>query len=113
MVNRLPQSSDHSSSSPWANAFRDILIASINKGQFPLAIFWLIAMSLIWRIPPEDVSRLVFRIVDGLERWALLGYLLALVVTGGWFVHVRSLRRVISLELSRSFGAQRMKSSRG
>ncbi len=70
-------------------------------------------MSLIWRIAPKDVSTLVFRIVDGLERGTLLGYALALVAFGGWHVHARRLRRVISLELSRSIGAQRIKSSRG
>jgi len=113
MVKRPPQSANQPSSGPWANAFRDILVASINKGQFPLAILGLIAMSLIWRMPPEDVSKLMFRIVDGLERGVLLGYGLALVAIGGWFVHARYQRRVISVELSRSLGLQRTKASRG
>lgn len=113
MVKRLSQSANRSSSGPWATAFRDILVASINKGQFPLAIFGLIAMSLIWRIPSEDVSTLVFRIVDGLERGVLLGYGLALVALGGWYIHARYQRRVISVELSRSLGPQRIKASRG
>lgn len=112
MVKRPPPSANRSSSGPWANAFRDIFVASISKGQFPLAIVSLIVMSLIWRMPPEDVSELVFRIVDGLERGALLGYGLALAAFGCWHVHARHLRRVISLELSRSLGAQRIKSSR-
>lgn len=77
------------------------MIASICKGQFPLAIIGLIAMSLIWRMPPEDISKLVFRIVDGSERGALLGYLLALVAVGGWYVHARYQRRAISAELNR------------
>lgn len=78
-----------------------------------MAILGLVAMSLIWRMPPEDVSELVFRIVDGLERGVLLGYGLALIAVGGWFVHARYQRRVISMELSRSLGSQRIKVSRG
>lgn len=113
MVKRPPQSAGQSSSGAWANAFRDILVASINKGQFPLAILGLVAMSLIWRMPSEDVSKLVFRIVDGLERGMLLGYGLALVAFGGWYVHARYQRRLISVELSRSLGPQRIKASRG
>jgi hypothetical protein len=64
-------------------------------------------------MPPEDVSELVFRVVDGLERGALFGYLLAVVAIGGWYVHARYQRRLISVELSRSLGLERIKSSRG
>jgi hypothetical protein len=94
MAKRRPYSANRSSSGPWAKAFRDIFVASISKGQFPLAMVGLIVMSLIWRMPPEDVSRLVFRIVDGLERGALVGYLLALVAMTGWYVHARHCRRL-------------------
>lgn len=124
MAKKRPQSAKPSSSAPWATAFRDIFVASINKGQFPLAILGLIVMSLIWKMPPEDVSKLVFRIVDGVERGALLGYLLALISIVGWYFHAKYQRRVISAELERvaternvlqtkKLGPQRIKSSRG
>jgi putative addiction module component (TIGR02574 family) len=43
MVKRRSHSANRSSS-PWANAFRDILVALISKGQFPLAIVGLIVV---------------------------------------------------------------------
>lgn len=84
----------------------------------------LIVMSMIWRMPSEDVSRLVFRIVDGIESGALLGYLLAMLAIVGWYFHAKYQRRVLSVELDRvaaernvlqtkSLGSQRIKSSRG
>ena len=83
----------------------------------------LIVMSLIWRMPPEDVSALVFRILDGLEGGILSGYLLALLSILGWYFHGKYQRRVIVAELDRvvaernllqakNLGSQRMKSSK-
>ena len=43
---------------------RDVLIASIEKGQFPAALIAIIALSMIWRMPPADVGKLVFRLLD-------------------------------------------------
>ena len=114
MVKRHSRTANRSSSSPWADALRDILVASISKGQFPLAMVGLIAMSLIWKMPPEDVSKLAFRVVDGLERGALFGYLLALAAIGGWGAHAKYRRRVASAALqAKSLEARRIKSSRG
>jgi integral membrane sensor domain MASE1 len=73
----------------------------MSKGQFPLAIIGLIVMSLIWRMPPEDISALVFRIVDGSARGALLGYFFALIAMAGWYLHARHQRRVIAAALER------------
>jgi hypothetical protein len=123
MAKQRSQSASRSVSSAWASAFRDIFVASINKGQFPFAILGLIAMSLIWRMPPQDVSKLVFRILGAVERGALLGYLLAFFAIAGWCIHAKYQRRVISAELDRvaaqrnelqtkNLGAQRIKSSR-
>lgn len=43
---------------------RDVLIASIEKGQFPAALIAIIALSMIWRMAPADVGKLVFRLLD-------------------------------------------------
>ena len=81
-------------------------------------------LTLIVKMPPEDVSKLVFRLVDGLERNSFLGYILSVVVLAGWYVHARYQRRVITSEIermaaernrlqSKNLGQQRIKSSRG
>lgn len=37
---------------------RDVLVASLNRGQFPMAVMGLIAVIAVCRMPPEDLSRL-------------------------------------------------------
>ena len=124
MAKRRSTSTAHSFGAAWATALRDVLIASINKGQFPFAILGLILLALIMKMPPDDVSRLVFRLVDGVERGSLFGYALSLFLLAGWYVHARYQRRVISQEIERmaaernmlqgkNLGEQRIKSSKG
>jgi hypothetical protein len=80
---------------------RDILIASLNKGQFPLAIVGLLVAIVLARMPPEDISKLVFLIIENLKNGAFVGYVLFVATTGGWFVHARFQRRVITGEMRR------------
>jgi hypothetical protein len=86
----------------------NVLIASLNKGQFPLAILGCMTMMVLWKMPPADISTLVFRIVDGLEHHWLTGYLLFVAAIGCWFAHARWQRRVITREMGR-VGDQRTK----
>ena len=81
-----------------AQAVRDVLIASLNKGQFPVALLTLVILSLIWKMPSEDVSTLVFMMFTRLEYW---GYPLSVLAFGGWFFHARRQRRLIVAELER------------
>src|SRR5687768_5813132 len=79
MAKKRSTSTAHSVGVVLAAALRDVLIASINKGQFPFAMLGLVLLTLIVKMPSEDVSKLVFRLVDGVERASLLGYLLSLL----------------------------------
>lgn len=83
------------------HAARDVLVASINKGQFPIAALWVLALVMILRMPQEKDAELVFRVFDGIERRMLLGYLIALVAVVGWFSHARYQRRIIKDEMDR------------
>jgi len=123
MARKPSTSAAHPLGSVWATALRDVLIASINKGQFPFAILGLVLLTLILKMPSEDVSKLVFRLVDGAERDSLSGYFLSLLFLVGWYAHARYQRRVISGEIvrmaaernalqSKSLGQQRIKSSK-
>jgi hypothetical protein len=124
MTKKRSTSTAHSVGAALATALREVLIASINKGQFPFAMLGLVLLALIVKMPSEDVSELVFRLVDGVERGSLLGYLLSLFVLAGWYVHARYQRRVIAREIGRiaaernmlqgrKLGQHRIKSSRG
>ena len=81
---------------------RDVLVAQINKGQFPLLIMGVVSSEIVWKLPPGDVSKLVFRLLDAaeLERWG--GYGLSLIITFAWFFHSRYQRRVMTGEVARA-----------
>jgi hypothetical protein len=80
---------------------RDVLIASMNKGQFPLALGALIFVILILKMPQKDVSTLVFRLLDGAEARELLGWVSMVIMVVVWYLHTRSLRRWCAAELDR------------
>lgn len=80
---------------------RDVLIASLNKGQFPVAVVAGTSVFMIWRMPNEDVSKLVFLILDGLKTWWLTGYVLSALLAILWFKHSKWQRRIIHAEMKR------------
>lgn len=80
---------------------RDVLVASLNRGQFPVAIMGLIVVITICRMPPADLSRLMFRLLDAAEAHEYGGYVLSLMITIGWAIHGRRQRREIAAEIRR------------
>lgn len=80
---------------------RDVLIAAMNKGQLPTLILMFIGGVIAWRLPPEDLSKLVSRIVGRLEDWTLVGWLLFILALVGWYLHSRKMRREFTGEYDR------------
>jgi len=80
---------------------RDVLVASIHRGQFPPALIGLIALAVILKMPADDLAKVLFHFLDLLGRHELLGYLLAALCASGWFVHARLQRRWIGEERRR------------
>ena len=80
---------------------RDVLIASLNKGQFLVALSFLVVIIILLKMPGQDVSRLAFEVVQKLENGRLLGYLMTILISGGWFTHAKWQRRRIATELTR------------
>ena len=97
----MAKGQNHPQGVTWAQAVRDVLITSITKGQLPLVIVGLIVLSLIWRMPEPEVGTLVKRLMDGLENFSLVGYLLFLGALIAWYLHSRYQRRVITTEMER------------
>ena len=79
----------------------DVLIASINKGQFPLACLTLFGMFMVYRMPSADVSKLVFQIVEHVANGSFIGYMLSVLFGGGWLLHARWQRKIITGEMDR------------
>lgn len=82
-------------------AARDVFIASLNRGQFPVAIAGAIVALMIFRMPKDDVSKLAFQILNDLKSGWLGGYLLSVILAIGWLKHSRWQRREIALEMDR------------
>jgi len=80
---------------------RDVLIASINKGQFPLGIFGIIMIILALRLPSEEISKLAWAILNDVKQGQMIGNILFLITLGGWLTHARWQRKNITLEMKR------------
>jgi hypothetical protein len=85
----------------WAHAFRDSAVASINRGQLPLFGFFLLLLALIWKMPQDDVSKLVFDLLASARRGELFAWVIAVLLAAGWFTHARVQRRLFGTEFDR------------
>jgi hypothetical protein len=81
----------------FAEMLRDVLVASINRGQFPFALLGLVVLVSILKMPAADVSTLVFRLVESITGGPAMGYVLAALMLIGWSWHVSYLRRAIGI----------------
>lgn len=66
-----------------------------------MAVIGLIAVISICRMPPSDLSRLIFRLLDATEAHEYGGYGLAVVIALGWATHSRRQRRNAAAEIRR------------
>lgn len=82
-------------------ACRDVLIAALNKGQFPLACATIIVAILLCRMPSEGIEALSANLVGGLKDFSLVGWILSLCASVGWFIHARWQRRMFNDEMTR------------
>jgi len=80
---------------------RDVFIASMSKGQFPLAITGIILMLMIIKMPSEDVSKLVFKLIDLTVNMKIIGYVISFFTTIGWYFHSKFQRRTFTDEINR------------
>jgi hypothetical protein len=80
---------------------QNVLVSSMAKGQAPLFVVAGIFALMVVKMPAEDVSKLVFRILDALEHGYLFGYVGTVLSVGGWFVHAKVQRRTIHEEMKR------------
>lgn len=88
-------------------AASDVLIASMNRGQFPYAVLGTIFIVMIVKMPPDKVSELAFAILKQLQTLRLLGWALSLVLALGWFFSSKKHRKHHSGETKRIAGEKK------
>lgn len=80
---------------------RDVLVASMNKGQFPLALFAIFMLVWLWRLPQEVLSELTLRALTSAGIYHVGGYVMTILLALGWFFHSKHQRRSTTAEISR------------
>ena len=67
----------------------DVLVASIDKRQFPLALAAIILLAVIWKLSPADLAHVLVMLITFAERRSAIGYVVAIISVVGWLLHVR------------------------
>ena len=80
---------------------RDVLVASLNKGQFPVALIAAIIIVALWRMPREEVGRLAFEVVDRLVDLSLVGWVGCALLALAWRGHAHRQRKLMMAEVDR------------
>ncbi len=81
--------------------WNNVLIASLSKGQFPVALLGLIIIVIILRLPPNDLSKLVIAIFDNITSNLIFSFFISPMLVLGWFFHVRWQRKMYIDEIKR------------
>ena len=87
---------------------RDIVVASINKGQFPICVLGGLLLMVAWRMPSEELPRLADKVIELLVNLKLLGWALFVVVTVAWLILGKVSRDAHRSEVAR-IGAEKSK----
>lgn len=85
----------------WPGMIRDVLVASLNKGQFPLALVFVIFIIIFCRLPEADLSKFVFDFWNKCERFYVIGWILFGVTLFGWYFNTRYIRKNHAQEMHR------------
>jgi len=85
----------------WPQAVRDIVIASINKGQAPLLAVAAIVLLMIVKMSADQVNQLVHQVLLRFVDYSIVGWLLAATVAFCWWFHAQRTRKEFNLELAR------------
>lgn len=99
--NKPPKAQKRITKIGFWSMIRDVLIASMNKGQLLPATLALVAIILICKMPSGRAGDLVFALLDSTRSWGLLGYILwLLTLYAAWRILKRQ-RQLIAAEMER------------
>lgn len=88
----------------WAQAFRDIIIRAMDRGQLLPVLLFLVVLALIWKMPESKVYDFGVVVIDGFKDLSLVGWGLVAIVCILWAGHARTMRRNHSTESQRIGG---------
>jgi hypothetical protein len=106
MSNKRGKKNNYHRPNVWG-MIRDIGVASLNKGQFPLAVFATIVILIVLRMPQETIAKFAFEILAQFKSLHIVGWVLSGLLASGWLIHSKKLRRVFSREFERISGEKK------
>jgi hypothetical protein len=68
---------------------RDVLLSSLEKGQFIIASLLLLIGMFIWRLPSNELSKVFDSLFSRIENNWLWGWILFVICIFSWYVHYR------------------------
>lgn len=84
-----------------AEATRDVVIASMNKGQLPLVFVGFYVLVILIRVPDHELVSFLRKFAFALKDYCYWGYILSILITFGWFFSARMMRKMHSEECHR------------
>ena len=80
---------------------QNVLIASLNKGQFLMGFLGLIMIILVLKLTPEDTKKLLSKLLEIFQDWHYLGWTLGVFSTVGWYYGTKRIRVINAREINR------------
>ena len=77
----------------WPQAFRDVFLRIVGRGQLLLFFFGFIILVMVIRMPEGEIGPLAHRLLEIFEVHKLLGYFLWFCTLIAWGFHARLQRR--------------------
>lgn len=94
------KSNDYNRPNFWG-MIQNILIASLNKGQFLIGFVGLIFLIMVLKLTQEDTKNLLDSIILTFKDWHYLGWIFGVFSTGGWYLGTKRLRHINAKEMNR------------
>ncbi len=99
-ANKSKKRNDYNKPNFWG-MMQNVLIASMNKGQFVIGVIGLAFLIMILKLTPDDTKSLLDDIILKLGNIHYIGWTLGIFSTFGWFFGTKRLRRIHSKEIRR------------
>lgn len=90
----------------WAQAFRDITIKAMDRGQLLPLLFFIVIVIFAWKMPNDKVYEIFIMLFEGFKDLSLVGWLGMILIAILWASHSRAMRRNYSVEYQR-IGAEK------
>ena len=100
MARPSKKKNDYNNPNFWG-MIQNVLIASMNKGQFLLGVVGLAFLIMIIKLTPEDTKLLLDGVFNKLGNIYYIGWTLGVFSTFGWYLGTKRQRRIHSKEMRR------------